>query len=118
MTRLSFARQSRNPRTVLILICIYAVLIGLMILFDAAWWLMAFLALVTLPALWDVIKDTSAGLELSQGFVAQIGCRGSCCASSMIAGRYEHPDPIKVQDHKPAVSQCWSEAAWIAVDLV
>ena len=65
MTRFSFTRQSRNPRTVLILICIYAVLIGMMILIDAAWWLIAFLALVTLPALRDVIKDTSAGIELS-----------------------------------------------------
>ena len=66
MTKFSFTKQSRNPRTVLNLICIYAVLIALKIMLDAAWWLMAFFALVPLPALWDVINDTSAGIELSQ----------------------------------------------------
>ncbi len=65
MTAFTFTRQNRNQRTVLILIGIYAVLIGLMILLDAVWWLVALLALTTLPALWDVIKDTSAGMELT-----------------------------------------------------
>lgn len=65
MTPFRFTRQNRNPRTVLILICIYAALIGLMIVFDAVWWLMALLALTTLPALWDVAKDTDAGMELT-----------------------------------------------------
>ncbi|MEX0305995.1 MAG: hypothetical protein AB3N12_01295 [Ruegeria sp.] len=65
MTPYGFIRQNRSQRTVLILICIYAFLIGLMILFDAVWWLVALLALTTLPALWDVIKDTSAGMELT-----------------------------------------------------
>ncbi|KIC42039.1 hypothetical protein RA27_01120 [Ruegeria sp. ANG-R] len=67
MTPYRFIRQNRNPRTVLILICVYAVLIGLMILLDAVWWLIAALALTTLPALWDVVKDTSAGMELTDG---------------------------------------------------
>lgn len=65
MTPFRFTRQNRNPRTVLALIVIYAVLIGMMILLDAVWWLMALLALATLPALWDVIHDTSAGMELT-----------------------------------------------------
>lgn len=65
MTSFSFTRQNRNPRVVILLICIYAVLIGLIIFLNAAWWLMALLALATLPAAWDVVKDTSAGVELT-----------------------------------------------------
>ncbi len=65
MTSFSFTRQNRNPRVVILLICIYAVLIGLIIFLNAAWWLMALLALATLPAVWDIVKDTSAGVELT-----------------------------------------------------
>lgn len=65
MTSFSFTRQNRSPRAVLILIGVYASLIGLMIVFDAVWWLMGLLALTTLPALWDIVKDTSAGMELT-----------------------------------------------------
>lgn len=67
MTAFTFTRQNRNPRMVLILIGIYAVLTGLIVLFDAVWWLIGLLALTTLPALWDVLQDTSAGMELSDG---------------------------------------------------
>ena len=65
MTSFSFTRQNRNPRVVVLLICIYAVLIGLVIFLNATWWLMALLALATLPAVWDIVKDTSAGVELT-----------------------------------------------------
>ncbi len=61
-----FTRHNRNPRTVTILICIYAALIGAVILIDAAWWLMAVLGLFTLPALWDLYADTSAGLSITE----------------------------------------------------
>lgn len=61
-----FTRHNRNPRTVTILICIYAALIGAVIMIDAAWWLMAVLGLFTLPAVWDLYADTSAGLSLTQ----------------------------------------------------
>ncbi|WP_254055870.1 hypothetical protein [Ruegeria sp. EL01] len=39
-------------------------MLALVILFNAAWWLMAFFALATLPAVWDVFHDTQAGLIL------------------------------------------------------
>ena len=45
MTEFKFTRQNRAPRTVGVLICVYAALLALVILFDAAWWLMALLAL-------------------------------------------------------------------------
>lgn len=62
-----FVRHNRTPRTVAILICVYAALASLIILFDAKWWLMALLALATLPALRDVIADTRAGLGIEDG---------------------------------------------------
>lgn len=60
----TFTRQGRSPRTLAILIVIYAMLIGAIILIDAAWWLMGALALVTLPALWDLWQDPHAGICL------------------------------------------------------
>ncbi|WP_171210442.1 MULTISPECIES: hypothetical protein [unclassified Ruegeria] len=66
MTPFTYTRHNRTPRTVVILILVYAALISLVILFDAVWWLIGLLALPTLPALWDVVRDTSAGLSLDQ----------------------------------------------------
>ncbi len=64
-TDFEFTRQGRSPRTLAILIVVYSVLIAATILIDAAWWLMATLALLTLPALWDLWGDPSAGVRLS-----------------------------------------------------
>ncbi|WP_170331519.1 hypothetical protein [Ruegeria arenilitoris] len=64
MTPFTFTRQNRTPRTVLILICVYAALAALLIFFDAAWWLVGLLGLSTLPALWDVVQATRAGMTL------------------------------------------------------
>jgi hypothetical protein len=64
MTPFTFTRHNRTPRTILILICVYAALAALLILFDAAWWLVGVLALSTLPALWDVAHGTRAGMAL------------------------------------------------------
>ncbi len=64
MTPFTFTRHNRSPRTVAILVCIYAALAGLVIMFGAALWIIAILALGTIPALLDVIRDTSAGMTL------------------------------------------------------
>ncbi|WP_170409324.1 hypothetical protein [Ruegeria atlantica] len=66
MTEFAFSRHNRAPRTVGVLICVYAALAALVILFDAAWWLVALLTVPTLPALWDIIQNTSAGMSLDQ----------------------------------------------------
>lgn len=63
----SFTRQGRAPHTVAILIVVYAVLLAAVLLVDAAWWLMAALALPTLPALWDLYADPGAGVQLGAG---------------------------------------------------
>ncbi|WP_424833094.1 hypothetical protein [Ruegeria sp.] len=62
----TFTRHNRSQRTIVILICIYAVLIGMVIVLNAAWWIMALLALTTIPAVMDVARDTTAGIELGQ----------------------------------------------------
>ena len=64
MTPYTFTRHNRTPRTILILVLVYAALIALLILFDAAWWLVGLLGLTTLPALWDIAKGTQAGMTL------------------------------------------------------
>lgn len=63
---LVFERRARSRRLVLVLAAIYGVLVALVVMVDAAWWLMALLALPTVPALFDILKDTSAGVRLSQ----------------------------------------------------
>lgn len=61
---LEFTRQGRTPQSVAILVAIYFVLVAAIILIDASRWLMAGLALLTLPALWDLWRNPSAGLRL------------------------------------------------------
>ena len=57
--------HGRNHRTATIVILIYFALIAAIIVVDAAWWLMAILAAFTLPALWDLATNRSAGVELN-----------------------------------------------------
>ncbi|MFY2825930.1 hypothetical protein [Ruegeria sp. MALMAid1280] len=64
MIPFTFTRHNQTPRTILILISIYVALVALLVLFDAAWWLVGLLALSTLPALWDVVHGTRAGMTL------------------------------------------------------
>jgi len=59
-----FARRGRSARIFMVLIVIYAALAGAVILVDASPWLMAALALPTLPALWDLYFDPGAGVRL------------------------------------------------------
>jgi len=55
----------RNRRTVVTVIGVYFALLAAIILVDAAWWLMAIVALFTLPALWDLYSNRSAGVSLN-----------------------------------------------------
>lgn len=60
-----FARRGRAPGTAAVLVALYAAMAAAMIWLNAAWWLMAALALPTLPALWALWSNPSAGLRLS-----------------------------------------------------
>ncbi len=66
MTPFTFVRRNRNARTIGILIGVYAALLTLVIVFDAVWWLVGVLSLATVPAVLDVVQDSSAGLSLDQ----------------------------------------------------
>jgi len=66
MSLYSFTRRSRGARTLAILAVLWAGLLALVILFDAVWWLVGLLALTTLPAIWDVLRNHSAGLSLDR----------------------------------------------------
>lgn len=59
-----FEQRGRTHRTAILLIAIYVAMALAMALLDAAWWVMAILALFTLPALLDYARDTKAGLCL------------------------------------------------------
>lgn len=59
-----YAAQGRNSRTLSALIIAWAVLAALYLFLNAALWIILLLALATLPALWDLWRDPSAGLVL------------------------------------------------------
>jgi hypothetical protein len=59
-----FVRHGRARRTVLVLMAVYAGLTGLVLVLDAAWWVVGLAVLLTIPALWDLYRDPSAGVRL------------------------------------------------------
>ena len=59
-----FERRGRRPATVLIVAGLWAGLLVLWIGLDMALWITLFLAAFTLPALWDIIRDPRAVLEI------------------------------------------------------
>lgn len=61
-----FARNGRSPRIAAILVAYYGAIAAAIVWLDAAWWLMALLALPGLPALWQFHANPSAGLRLSR----------------------------------------------------
>ena len=75
---LEHATTGRSTRTVIILIMVYTVLASLVLVVDAAPWLMAILALTTLPALWDLYSNRSAGLVLDDSHLHWHTGRRSC----------------------------------------
>ena len=58
--------RGRNPRTALVLAGVWGALLLLVVLLDAALWIVAGLGLFTLPALWDLVTDRASGLTLTQ----------------------------------------------------
>jgi len=69
-TEFEFNRTSRTPQLLITIIALYAVLAALYLFVDAAGWLMLALTLPTLPALWDLWRDTGSGLSITQGRIA------------------------------------------------
>lgn len=61
---LRYVRHARSPRNVALLLAVWTGLATVMVLFQAAWWLIALCALPTLPLLSEIITDRRAGLDL------------------------------------------------------
>lgn len=61
---LRYVRHARSPRNLALLAAIWAGLVAAVVLFDAAWWLIALFALPTLPLLFEILSDRRAGLDL------------------------------------------------------
>jgi hypothetical protein len=64
-----FTRRSRTPRLIATLGLIYVVLFTGYFAFDAAWWILAILALPTIPAAWDYWRDTRSGLSIGSDLI-------------------------------------------------
>lgn len=73
----TFERSGRSLRAILILAGVYAALVCAWIFLDAAWWIVVFLALFTLPALWDVYTNRRSGLRLTDRQLEWWSGRGS-----------------------------------------
>ena len=65
-----YERRGRSTRTIATLIVVWGALLLIWIGLNASPWVIAALALFTLPALWDVIRDSRATLTLSEGRIA------------------------------------------------
>lgn len=59
-----FERRGRRPATVLAVAAVWAGLLVLYITLDMAPWIVLFLAAFSLPAVWDLIRNPSAVLEV------------------------------------------------------
>jgi len=62
----SYTQQGRSLRGVVIVLGIYVLMWALWFWLDAAVWIVLGLAAFTLPAVYDLIKDPSAGCTLTQ----------------------------------------------------
>ena len=60
----TYHRQGRSKRTALVVLAIWLALAGAYLFLDAALWIVWFLALFTLPALWDLYRNPPSGLTL------------------------------------------------------
>ncbi|WP_157022065.1 hypothetical protein [Parasedimentitalea huanghaiensis] len=59
-----FTRQARTVKLCVALVGIYTTLTFAVVVLQASWWAVAFLALPTLPALWDLWRNTRSELTL------------------------------------------------------
>ncbi len=62
----TWQRQGRNPVTLYAVVGTWAVLLALLVLVDAAPWLMGGIALFTLPACWELYANPAAGMRIDR----------------------------------------------------
>ena len=61
-----FERSGRTRQTAFALGAVWVVIGALVVFLDAALWVLAIPALFTLPAIWDLISDRRAGMEIGE----------------------------------------------------
>jgi len=66
---LRHSAYARRPRTLLALLGVWAGLLLLWWGLNTTWWIVGTLALFTLPALWEVITNREAALQLEDGIL-------------------------------------------------
>lgn len=65
-----YERRGRSARTIAALVAVWAGLVLIWLGLGASVWVIGGLALFTLPALWDVLRDSRSTLTLSDGQIA------------------------------------------------
>ena len=60
-----FRKEGRSPSALYTVVGIWFILIALVILVEAAPWLMIAIGLFTLPAIWDLYKNPQSGLDFT-----------------------------------------------------
>lgn len=60
-----FHRRARSLRLAALLVAIWAGLLAIVLRLDAAWWVVGLLALPTLPALTDLIRNPESGIDIT-----------------------------------------------------
>ena len=64
--RFQYRHEGRNKATLLTVAGVWFALVAAMVLVQAAPWLMGILAACTLPALWDLYRNPTAGLDFTE----------------------------------------------------
>ena len=72
-----YSSRGRSYRALVILAAVYAALLAALLIFDAAWWIVAVLAVFTLPALWDFYTNRHAGLRMTESTLEWWSGRGT-----------------------------------------
>ena len=60
----AYRRDGRSLRGAVVVAAVWLVLAALLVFLDAAVWLVGALALATVPAVWDLIRNPASGLTL------------------------------------------------------
>jgi len=70
MTPYAFHTTGRNRTTLLVVLGVWAALIGAFVFLDAALWIVMLLAAFTMPAIYDLISGRAAGVTLDDSGLA------------------------------------------------
>jgi hypothetical protein len=100
-----FERSAREPRALVLIALSLAAIVALVFLVEAAWWIAAILALLTLPAVVEALRDTRATLSLNDR------------ALSWSSGRRAGSVPLdRIAEARLATTLDFSQRASLSID--